>query len=123
MQRTAPARVFECDTGFARQLVYSGRMLRKRQVFQIAFLTSLVLTTANAQTTDQQLDRFITKLIQNQNFSGTILVAERGKTVYRKSAGYADFSTKAPNTQGIYFPIASLSKTLTAIAILQLMEQ
>ncbi|ADB36892.1 serine hydrolase domain-containing protein [Spirosoma linguale] len=98
-------------------------MLRLPQVFLITFLTSQVLTTANAQTPGQKLDRFVAKLIQNQKFSGTILVAEQGKTVYQKSAGYADFSTKVPNTQDIAFPIASLSKTLTAISILQLMEQ
>lgn len=83
----------------------------------------LGLITATAQTTGQRLDRFVTKLIQNQRFSGTILIAEHGKVVYRKSAGFADFLTKAPNTQLVSFPIASLSKTLTATGVLQLMEQ
>ena len=84
---------------------------------------SLVLAPATAQTTNQRLDRFVTKLIQNKQFSGSVLIAKEGKTVYRKSAGYAVFSKKVPNTDTISFPIASLSKTMTAIGILQLAEQ
>ncbi|OJV19366.1 MAG: hypothetical protein BGO21_07675 [Dyadobacter sp. 50-39] len=98
-------------------------MIAKLRVILIAFFISLELVPGNAQTTNQRLDQFVTKLIQNQQFSGAILVAERGKVVYRKSAGYAIFSKKAPNTETISFPIASLSKTLTAIGVLQLMDQ
>lgn len=98
-------------------------MTRLQPFFIITILASLAWAAANAQTTTQRLDRFATKLIQNQQFSGTILVAEHGKIVYRRSAGYADFSTKVPITPAISFPIASLSKTLVATGVLQLTEQ
>lgn len=55
--------------------------------------------------------------------NGNVLVAESGNVIYQKSVGFADFRTKAPNSESSRFNIASVSKTFTAVAILQLMEK
>ena len=55
--------------------------------------------------------------------NGNVLVAENGKIVFEKSYGYADFSTGKLNTRETTFPIASITKTFTATAILQLYEK
>ncbi|GAA0530546.1 serine hydrolase [Chitinophaga japonensis] len=52
-----------------------------------------------------------------------MLIAEKGKVLYERSFGYADFSTRRPNTASTSFPVASISKTLTATAILQLADR
>jgi len=76
----------------------------------------------SAQNKVVDLNNYFLALVKNQQFNGNILVAENGKVVYERSFGYADFSTKVPNTTKTSFPIASLSKTITTTAILQLFE-
>jgi len=85
-----------------------------------------VLTTTNrliAQESVGSLENYFTRLFQNCQFNGNVLVADNGKIIYEKSFGYADFSTKKPNTSESIFPIASITKTFTATAILQLKEK
>ncbi|MBO9611417.1 MAG: serine hydrolase [Dyadobacter sp.] len=96
--------------------------LSKKTVHAILF--QLLLTVnVKAQDINRKLDLYFTRLASNQKFSGNILVADKGKVVYEKSFGHADFSTHTPNTKRISFPIASISKTFTATGILQLAEQ
>lgn len=89
----------------------------------IIFTLLLFSTILSAQDKQAALEKYFIALHQNRGFSGNVLVAENGRVVYQKSLGYADFKNKAPNTPDISFPIASISKTLTATAILQLQEQ
>ncbi|WP_176113011.1 serine hydrolase [Sediminibacterium ginsengisoli] len=70
-----------------------------------------------------KLDAFFKKMAETRQFSGNVLVAENGKVVFRGSYGYADFVTHQPNRADISFPIASISKTITATAVLQLAEK
>lgn len=71
----------------------------------------------------QLIDNYIKALVKNQDFSGNVLVIENDEIVYQNSFGYADFPKKMHNTDEIHFPIASISKILTATAILQLKEK
>lgn len=58
-----------------------------------------------------------------QLLNGNILMAKKGKIVHRLSYGYADFPSRTPNNLETPFNLASISKTFTATAILQLMEK
>lgn len=78
---------------------------------------------AGAQERAVELDRYFQAAAANRGFSGNVLVAEDGKVVYSRAFGYASFATKQPNDLGIRFAIASISKTMTATAVLQLEEQ
>jgi D-alanyl-D-alanine carboxypeptidase len=49
-------------------------------------------------------------------------IVHNGKSVYRKGFGYADVEAKIPVTATTCFRIASISKTFTAVAIMQLLE-
>ncbi len=85
-----------------------------------------VLTTLNpliAQKSVSTLDGYFTKLFENGQLNGNVLVADNGRIIYEKSFGYADFATKKLNSSKSSFPIASITKTFTATAILQLTEK
>lgn len=69
------------------------------------------------------LDRYFRALVANRHFNGNVLVSVGGRIVFERSAGYADFGTRRANTIDIAFPIASVSKLLTATAVLQLVQQ
>ncbi len=50
-------------------------------------------------------------------------IIHNGKLVYREGFGYADIESKIPMSPKTCFRIASISKTFTAIAIMQLIER
>src|ERR1035438_1001040 len=69
------------------------------------------------------LGKYFSALAQNREFSGNVLIAEKGHIIYEHSFGFADRETKRPNVATTTFPTASVAKTLTSIAILQLNEK
>ncbi len=69
------------------------------------------------------LDRIISEHIDNQLFEGTVMIAEKGKVVYQRSAGFADMEKGRIINNESKFGIASITKMLTAIVILQLIEE
>lgn len=89
-------------------------------VFASMFLFSLL---AVGQSRTGELDKYFSLLAKNGDFNGNVLVAEKGKVVYEKSFGYADFSTRRLNNRITSFPAASITKTVVATCILQLQER
>lgn len=75
----------------------------------------------NRQT--RQLDSIFTMLCEQNQFNGSVLIAEKGKTVFTKGYGYRDERSKKPNTPGTVFELASCSKQFTAMAIVLLHQQ
>lgn len=69
------------------------------------------------------IDRFIEAKRKFQNFNGNVLVAEKGKILYQKSFGYADFKNKTPLSANSVFNIASVSKQFTAAAVMLAVER
>lgn len=80
-----------------------------------------VITTA--QNKIAELNNYFTALAKNGGFNGNVLIAGNGKVIYEKSFGYADYSTKKLNSPATSFAVASITKTMTATAILQLQEK
>lgn len=58
----------------------------------------------------------------SNRFNGTILVAERGEVIYRGALGYGNLSSKDTLSLDAPFQLASVSKPITAIAVLKLYE-
>ena len=55
-------------------------------------------------------------------FSGAVLVAKNGKTVFADAYGLADREKKTPNTLKTRFRLGSMNKMFTAVATLQLVQ-
>lgn len=81
------------------------------------------LSFAQTITAAQKLDNYFSALDKEKAINGNVLVAENGRIIYQKSFGYADFDAQKLNNADAEFNLASVSKTFTAIAILQLKEQ
>lgn len=64
----------------------------------------------------EQIDRLV-------NLSGIVMVADRGEVVYQQSFGFADHQSKQVIDEHTLFPLASLTKPFTAMAIGLLQEQ
>lgn len=60
---------------------------------------------------------------KKQIAGGVALVARRGKIVHVSSAGMQDIENKMPMADGTIFRIASMSKPITSVAVMQLVEE
>jgi CubicO group peptidase (beta-lactamase class C family) len=96
---------------------------------KILFATVLTLasfTAGYAQALDKaKLDQFFDRLAEKNKAMGSLIIAKDGKVVYTRAIGYAqvDATTKKPLTAASRFRIASITKTYTAVMILQLVEE
>ena len=69
-------------------------------------------------------DRRIGDFIKEHEVPGvSIAVTNRGRVVFAKGYGFSDVATEEPVRLESLFRIASISKPITAVAILQLIEQ
>jgi CubicO group peptidase (beta-lactamase class C family) len=74
------------------------------------------------ENTNEKIDEVIQTLYENNQFSGVVLVSVKGEVIYEKAVGYADLKDSTPNTLDTKFRIASFTKPITAMLILQLAE-
>ncbi|HMR19495.1 MAG TPA: serine hydrolase domain-containing protein [Sphingobacterium sp.] len=89
---------------------------------QQAELDSIALIY-DATEANQQIDEFMQKLHQRLGFNGNVLVAKKGKIIYQNTFGWADYLHRDSLKIDSKFELASVSKPLTALAVLQLVEQ
>jgi D-alanyl-D-alanine carboxypeptidase len=64
----------------------------------------------------------IDKRVKDDRFSGAVLIAKNGKTVFSGAYGMADREKKIPNQLDTQFRIGSMNKMFTATATMQLVE-
>jgi CubicO group peptidase (beta-lactamase class C family) len=69
------------------------------------------------------IDDFVAAKHKYHRFNGNVLVAEKGRVIYRRSFGYADFKNKKPLMGESVFNLASISKQFTAAAVMLLAER
>ncbi|MFK7904445.1 MAG: serine hydrolase domain-containing protein [Chitinophagales bacterium] len=70
-----------------------------------------------------EIQKLLQKEVDNQYFSGTVLIAEKGKTVYHQSYGNAYEQGEAKIKLDTKFSIASITKMFTAIVVLQFVQE
>lgn len=85
--------------------------------------TAPTLTQTTETQLASQLDDYLTTLVEQDRFSGSILVVREGKALISKGYGMANLELDVPNTPQTKFRLASVTKQFTAMAILQLQQQ
>jgi len=70
-----------------------------------------------------RLDSLFQKKYIRQGFNGTVLIAQKGVTIYENAFGYRDYTSKTPLTLNSAFQLASISKTFTGVAILMMIQE
>ncbi|MGK2861993.1 MAG: serine hydrolase domain-containing protein [Chitinophagaceae bacterium] len=69
------------------------------------------------------LSYFFDSLLLRRGFNGSILVAKDGDVIYEKYSGFSDLRKKDSITDSTALHIASTGKTLTAMAVLRLVQE
>lgn len=73
---------------------------------------------------DKKLEPFVEDMRIKDHIPGVaIAISKHGKTIYEKGFGYRNLDTKEPVTPNTVFGTASVSKSFTALAMIQLAEQ
>jgi len=71
----------------------------------------------------EKADSYLNAIHNVGEFSGTVLVAHKGQIKFHKGYGFASKRFKIPNSPSTKFRVGSVTKSFTAISILQLVEQ
>jgi CubicO group peptidase (beta-lactamase class C family) len=92
-------------------------------IILISFLIMLNPLISFAQSKADKIDQFMTRVYENRQFNGTVLVAENGKVIYKKGFGLGNMDWNMPNKPDTKFRIASVTKQFVAMQIMQLVEE
>ncbi|MDH4156769.1 MAG: serine hydrolase [candidate division Zixibacteria bacterium] len=92
------------------------------RLYVIAFVCGLA-GQVYSQSLEARIDDLIDECVLNDQFMGSVLVAENGEVILAKGYGLADVNKNIPNTPETLFPIGSISKQFTAMLVTQLVEK
>src|SRR5260370_13935190 len=69
------------------------------------------------------IDAYVRPLVKANQFFGVILASDKGKLIYEKAFGMAQAEHGVPNRTGTRFGIASVTKPMTQIIAIRLIEE
>ena len=86
-------------------------------------LDTTALLACNPKQADKKIDAVMQELHRTRGFNGNVLVAKKGKIIYEKAIGWADYLHRDSLKLSYQFELASVTKTMTSTGILMLMER
>jgi CubicO group peptidase (beta-lactamase class C family) len=106
--------------------IYDGMKKVNRTIITNVCLAVIVVGILNfsyGQTKVDKLEKLIGAYADYGKFNGSVLVAEKGKVIYKKGFGLADMEWNIPNQPDTRHRLGSITKQFTAMLIMQLVEQ
>jgi len=94
-----------------------------RHFITLVSVLALAFSSFSQSADFEEFDAYLRKMTEMQKFTGTVLLAEGNSVVFNKAYGPAVASGETPNQTDSEYLIGSITKTFTAVAILQLMEE
>lgn len=98
------------------------RSFMKKFLFGVLICFQCLCLTLHAQSFNK-IDSILQAELNQQNIAGAVaLIAKNGKVIYQKSFGYANAAAGISMTNDAIFRIASQTKAIISVAILQLVQ-
>ncbi|KQT23802.1 hypothetical protein ASG22_07170 [Chryseobacterium sp. Leaf405] len=91
--------------------------MKKR--FFLILLTAFFVNTISGQ----EINNFFSTLSNNKMFNGSVVISKSGENIFSHTYGFSNIEKKEKISDTSQFPIASITKTFTATAILQLKQK
>ncbi|MGG9962478.1 serine hydrolase domain-containing protein [Ferruginibacter sp. SUN106] len=88
-------------------------------IWLLFFLPSVAWTQINTTA----IDAYMKAQAKLYAFNGNVLVAKKGKVIYKQSFGYSDYETKKSLSDNSIFDCGSIAKEFTAMGILLLKDK
>ncbi|HZL95321.1 MAG TPA: serine hydrolase domain-containing protein [Vicinamibacterales bacterium] len=93
-------------------------------IYAIAMAIALFVGAVQAQTATVPIDSALRSAVERGDVPGIVaLVTDRERVLYRGAFGVGDVASKSPLTVDSMFRIASMTKAITSLALMQLVEQ
>ena len=95
-------------------------------VFTLGAAVAMLAGDANAQNSPASaaLDTSLRGAVESRDVPGVVaLITDRDRVLYQSAFGVADVATGRPLTSDALFRIASMTKPVTSVALMQLIEQ
>jgi CubicO group peptidase (beta-lactamase class C family) len=94
-----------------------------KTVFLGFFIVTGIFNKSFGQAKVDKVDKLISAYAEYGKFNGSVLVAEKGKVIYKKGFGLADMEWNIPNQPDTKHRLGSITKQFTSVLIMQLVEQ
>jgi CubicO group peptidase (beta-lactamase class C family) len=117
---------YELRSRYQEQKIQTMMSQSKKTIANVllgVFLVTGIINVSYGQTKDEKLDKLISAYAEYGKFNGSVLVAERGKVIYKKGFGLANMEWNVPNQPDTKHRLGSITKQFTAMLIMQLVEQ
>ncbi|AMR31203.1 serine hydrolase [Mucilaginibacter sp. PAMC 26640] len=101
----------------------NGKTDKKSNADPLKPFDSSGLLKYDAKKGDKKIDDFMQHLHKVSGFNGNVLVAKKGKILYEGTFGWANHLTRDSLKINSQFELASVTKTMTGTAIMQLWER
>ena len=94
----------------------------KKSILLLIYLFSLSVS-AQQKTRFDKIDSLLVHLNQNNKFMGQVCIREAGNVVFEKAYGFANVDNSLKADKNTKYKIGSITKTFTAVMIMQLIEE
>ena len=85
-------------------------------------LAAFSLCAATPPGAEKKIDELFRPIAEIKSPGAAVAVVRNGQVIFTKAYGMADVANGVDNSPGTIFRLASITKTFTAVAVLQLME-
>ena len=96
--------------------------MRTKVIIFFLIIMSCIINT-QAQAPAHAIEKIVDHYGKEGLFNGSILVAQKGKVIYKKGVGYANMEWNIPNTTTTKFRLGSITKQFTSMLIMQLVNE
>ena len=99
--------------------------MKKSIIVILTFISGFTAFSQSNATKElkENIDNIFKSYAHYNRFIGSVLISKNDKIIYRKSFGYANIDTHKKNKNNSIFSIASVTKPLTAVGIMKLVEE
>lgn len=97
--------------------------MKATKLFLLLIVAVITATNVSAQQNAKKIDLLMKQYYDYGQFNGSVLVAEKGKVIYKKGFGMANMEWAIPNQPDTKFRIGSVTKQFTAALVLQLVQE
>jgi CubicO group peptidase (beta-lactamase class C family) len=98
----------------------------KKSIVVVIVLT-LVINALGQTSSNKNLEESINEIFESyahyNRFIGSVLISKEDNIIYKKSLGYSDMDNHKKNTENSILSIASVTKSLTAVGVMRLVEE
>lgn len=92
-------------------------MKHKNLILSILLIIISNLSFGQKKSSEERLDSLFNSLAAQNQFNGSVLIANKGKIVYENGIGYSNEVTKEKNNANTIFELASCSKQFIGVGI------